>query len=111
MQHEQQPEQDVRGHAKIRAQFRSIVGTSFFLLVLLLLARGVHFISEKLFYVLFALVFVVDFSLHAGLIWKNKIFWLTSKKSAQGFSARMIALAYGAIALACLLFAIFALTR
>lgn len=104
------PEQ-LRERARIRALFRSVTGTTFVLLVVLLLASTIKLIEETLFYVLFAAIFVIDFSLHAYLIWKHKIFWFTTMRPFEGTIARVISVMYGALALICALFAIFVIAR
>lgn len=101
--------QEVRARANIRAQFRSITGTSFILVLILVLAVWAHVVKPPIIYVLFALIFVVDFSLHAYLIWQQKIFWWSSMKFIEGGKARVVAVMYGFLALVCVAFAVYSL--
>jgi|GEM_PF-6626528 len=97
--------------ARIRAQFRSVVGTTFFLLLVLALASVLRVVKPPLTYILFSLIFVVDFSLQSYLIWKYKIYWLSSRHIVEGGKARAIATVYALLGLACILFGIIAVTR
>ncbi|PIS42001.1 MAG: hypothetical protein COT25_00095 [Candidatus Kerfeldbacteria bacterium CG08_land_8_20_14_0_20_42_7] len=97
--------------ARVRSQFRSVVGTTFFLVLLLALASAIHIVKPPLTYFLFCLIFVVDFSLQAYIIWKYKIYWISNKRIIKGKKARVVAIVFGLLVIVCLLFAIFSVAR
>jgi len=99
------------GVSEFRKQSRQVVGTSFLLVLVLLGAITLHFIKPPVTYVLFCLIFIVDFSFQTYLIWKYKEYWITEKFHLQGLKTRIVAMVYAFLALLCLALAIFILTR
>ena len=96
--------------ARIRSQYRSVVGTTFFLVLVLALASALRIINPPLTYILFSVIFIVDFSLQAYLCWTKKVYWLSSSRIVEGSKARGVAIVFGLLVLVCLLFAIFVIT-
>ncbi|MFA5030855.1 MAG: hypothetical protein WC495_04665 [Patescibacteria group bacterium] len=109
----QQSESEVQkqtDRARIRSQFRSVVGTTFLLVLILALASTLHLIHPPLTYILFSLIFIVDFSLEAYITWMYKIYWISNRRILEGKKARAVAVMFGLLAFACILFAIFSVT-
>ena len=109
----QQSESEVRkqtDRARIRSQFRSVVGTTFLLVLILALASALHLVHPPLTYILFSLIFIVDFSLQAYIAWTYRIYWISNKTIIEGTKARIVAVVFGLLAFVCVLFAIFSVT-
>jgi len=90
----------------IRKQHRSIVGTSFLLLMILILAMYLKIVEPPFAYLLFSLIFIVDFAAECYVIWKHKVYWVGKNRYLEGGLAQVIAVAYGFLSLVCLALAI-----
>ena len=96
--------------ARVRSQFRSVVGTTFLLVLILASASALHLIRPPLTYILFSLIFIVDFSLEAYITWTYKMYWISNRRILEGTKARAVAVVFALLAFACILFAIFSVT-
>jgi len=99
-------EESIRAY---KSTSRSITVTTFILLLVLVGAISLQWVRPPFMYVLFSLLFIVDFTGYAMLIFKWKMF-LWGSREIRGIVAYLIGFGYGAMALIFLLFAIYSVT-
>lgn len=92
---------------RVRKQHRMVIGTSFVLLLLLVGAMWLKIITPPFSYVLFALIFIVDFGAQGYLIWMHRLYWVGGSRVLRGLPALIIAAGYGFMCLVCIAFAIY----